>query len=448
VTFKGTLAGTSELLAGNGSGLIREPPRLFARIGGTETVQLDAKPSSLSGNGPFGGGIFWGASADGSKAIFSAPGRLTSNSHAAGQLYRYDTKARSLTNLTPGSIAPELQGVVGASEDETHIYFVAHGALTEEAENAAGEKAKAGADNLYLYQEGKGIRFIGILSVHDEGAWSSAPSTLSARVSPDGNQLAFTSTEAEKLTATNGPESGYDNLLAQGGGCELTGDNTLVGDPHCAEAFLYDAEANQLRCISCNPSGARPAGPARLPTWSNPFEGPRSLSEQGWRLFFESLDVLDPGDRNKKRDVYEFEAAGTGTCNDELSTFDPATDGCLSLISGGRSSDESYLLDVSSDGRDAFFATREALLPGRDANENYDVYDAREGGGFVEPLAPPTCEAEGCKPPPSTPPPPPAPATPSFQGSGNPKPKKPKPKHHGKRHHKQKRSHHRQGAGR
>ena len=419
---------------------------LLARIDDSETIQLDAKvPGEKAG----GKGIFWAASADGKEAIFSAPRKLTPDAKAEGQLYRFDTEARSATDLTPGNIDPEIQGVIGASEDGAYVYFVARGALTGEEETAAGEKAKTGANNLYLYHEGEGLRFIAALSDLDENVWSSAPRTLSARVTPDGHQLAFASIEAEALSATKGvPGSGYDNEVAEGSGCELTIDNVLVNDPRCAEAFIYDADSGELSCVSCSPSGSRPEGPARLPTWSNPFEGPRYLSAQGSRLFFESLDVLSAADRNKKRDVYEFERAGVGSCDAESPGFDPASGGCLFLISSGKSEDESYLLDASADGRDVFLSTRRPLV-GWDTDENYDVYDARVGGGFPEPPQEVICEGEGCLPPVSAPPgPPSSPGTASWVAPGNPVAKhKKKRRRHKTRKHRQRKRHHARAHG-
>ena len=54
------------------------------------------------------------------------------------------------------------------------------------------------------------------------------------------------------------------------------------------------------------PSPALPAtrpgkgrlGPAALPPWSNVYEGPRYLSDDGSRFFFESFDALALGDEN------------------------------------------------------------------------------------------------------------------------------------------------------
>ena len=46
-------------------------------------------------------------------------------------------------------------GVVQTSSDGSHVYYVAQGELTNEA-NANGEKAVAGEDNLYGYDTDTG----------------------------------------------------------------------------------------------------------------------------------------------------------------------------------------------------------------------------------------------------------------------------------------------------
>ena len=190
----------------------------------------------------------------------------------------------------------------------------------------------------------------------------------------------------------------------------------------CPQGFVYDAESKTLSCASCNPSGSRPLGPTLVPGWGNVYEGPRYLSDDGSRFFFETFDPLKFADENGKRDVYEFERPGAGSCSTESGSYDPASGGCHFLISSGRSEDESYFIDASSNGRDAFFSTRSALV-GWDGNENFDIYDAREGGGFPEPSQAPSCQGEGCKPPAS--PPPSISSPPSFEGPGNPPPRKP-----------------------
>jgi hypothetical protein len=249
--------------------------------------------------------------------------------------------------------------------------------------------------------------------------------------------------EAQKL-------AGYDNTLVTSDGrfgageeCRLAAVGTeLTGSTLCPQAFLYDKHSQELTCASCNPSGARPLGPATLPGWTNMAEGPHYLSDDGNRFFFESFDRLLPADESPKRDIYEFERPGTGSCDVANSNFISSSNGCLFLVSGGKSSDESHLIDASADGRDAFFSTR-AKLTGWDANENFDIYDYREGGGFPEPVEEPICRGEACKPAAGTPPSFSAP--PNFEESVTPN-KKPK-KHKHKKKSKANKKHHAKKKG-
>jgi hypothetical protein len=437
VTFKGPLTGTTSLLSANGSALTDVPTQLLVRINGTETVQLDEIPST---HVKAGGGVFWAASTDGSVVYFTDENRLISGSKSGPgepDLYRYEIdkpSASRLSDLTKGPLvtgAGDVRGVVGASDDGSYVYFVAGAVLSGEEENQAGLKAKAGEDNLYVFHEGS-TRFIATLSEEDNKDWESQPKIKTARVSPDGRHLAFLSIEAEAL-------AGYDNTMLEGEHCRFDQINEIfLGSRLCPQAFLYDAESKDLTCASCNPSGSRPLGQTLLLGWSNMYEGPRYLSDDGSRLFFESYDSLVQGDENGKRDVYEFERPGSGDCSDANSNFDPLSGGCHFLVSSGKSQDNSYLVDASSNGRDVFFSTR-AKMVGWDTNDNFDVYDYRQGGGFSEPPLPsvPCAGEESCKPPATLQPPAPAPITPTFTGPGSAK-AKPKPKHHKKKHHKKK----------
>jgi DNA-binding beta-propeller fold protein YncE len=394
---------------------------LFARINGQETIQLDA---NQGGAGPGGKGHFLAATADGEKVLFSDVNKLVGGAKP-GDLYLYDFGAEEgehLRDLTAGPAATETLGVLGTSSDLSRIYFVAKGILSGSQENAAGEKAEAGARNLYLWREGEGSRFIAVLSgENDVSDWggsissptSSEPQVQTARATPDGKYLAFLSSS---------PLTGYDNV----------GQDS--GEP-VSEAYLYDSEADRLICASCNPTGARPHGGTSLPTWRVALQQPRYLSDDGRRLFFETSDGIAPTDVNGKVDVYEFERSGTGSCSSTSPDYSARTDGCISLITTGNSSTDSYLLDASSDGRDVFFSTSQQLLQS-DRDEHFDVYDAREGGGFPEPAEPAPCNGEGCKGPV---PPPPAAEPPGSSILTGPANVRHKPKMH---HHKHKRKHH------
>ena len=394
------------------------PTQLYARIDGAETIQLDLKqPSGAAA----GNGVFRGASADGSVVYFTDVEKLISGAKAENgkpDLYRYQIGRKNpLTDLTIGAAPGDVKGVVGISEEGSYVYFVAGAVLSEEP-NKAGQKAEAGKNNLYLYHEGATTFIAGLAAPEDQGDWAASPRELSARVSPDGRHLAFLSIEAENLV-------GYDNTIAVGEHCQPLLDErvTLRDNPLCPQAFLYAADSGELSCASCNPSGARPLGPTLLPGWTNNTEGPRFLTDDGSRLFFQSFDKLAQADENDNSDVYEFERPGRGSCSEAVPQFDPASGGCRFLLSSGKSGDETYLVDASSDGRDVFISTR-AQLVGWDVNENFDVYDFREGGGFPEPSPPPPgcISGESCKLPPVSPAQPTSPATQTFTSPGNPRP--------------------------
>ena len=371
------LAAQSAAISANGSRVYfteLEDGALYLREAGGPTKLL---PESVAG-----GASFQTASADGSLAFFTR----------AGTLYRYVAQAETSEPLATG-----VQGVLGASENGSYLYY----------ETAAG---------LFLWREGAGSTKIAAKGAASD--WP--PSTGTARVSPDGAHLAFLS--AASLT-------GYDNT------------DQSTGQPD-DEVYLYQAPAGggggTLTCASCNPTGERPLGPSTIPGAVANGEGPeatdsyepRDLSEAGSRLFFDSSDALVPHDTNVEPDVYEWEAAGAGTCQH------PA--GCISLISDGQSGEPSEFIDASATGRDAFFLTADSLV-GSDPG-SYDLYDAREGGGFPAPSPPIACEGDSCQSLPS-PPEDPTPGT-LLPGPGNPpvhfpeahSPKKP----HKKKHHKKK----------
>jgi DNA-binding beta-propeller fold protein YncE len=373
--------------------------RLFARLDGTRTVELDA---AQGGAGPNGGGTFLTASTNGSRVFFSDPNPLvpgaSQGAHfgTGGDLYEFDFATGELTDLTApaGGEPSEVLGLVGASEDGSYVYFVAEGALRP--------GATAGGANLYLDHDGSLSLIARLSSSEDSKDWISLREQT-ATVSSDGKHLAFVSTE---------PLTGYDNELAGGGPCRLGIEGHPEGSADCDEVYLFDVEGDRLSCASCNPTGANPIGPIKsttgtkasqlsvVPGWATPFEQPRYLSADGSRLFFLSEEGLVPTDTNGEQDVYEFERPG-GVAGDDCSTasptYVPRSAGCLSLISSGRSAAGSYLLDASADGEDVFISTNQALTSG-DEDGSYDIYDARVGGSSSPPAprAVP-CSAEGCR---------------------------------------------------
>jgi hypothetical protein len=397
------------------------------------TVQIDAAEAKCVAEArcKSGEGLFWTASADGSKVFFTDCNRLTADSTAVPgsgcihedqreelkaegeDLYEYEIGTGRLTDLTVDdnagdSLGADVQGVIGASEDGSYVYFVANGVLASTA-NAEGMTPTSGQPNLYVRHE-SATRFIATLASSDNevpsyygnwasrGDWRLPLGNRLAEVTPDGGAVVFEST----LRLTK-----YDNQGPNG--------NPL------REVFVYDARHERISCASCNPSGASPSlavseTSSDLPISSQSTAGymQRWISDDGSRVFFQTDQPLVPEDTNGKEDVYEWERNGTGSC--AAVAAGEREEGCVYLLSGGQTNDSSFLADASASGDDVFFTSRGQLTP-QAGDQNVAMYDARVGGGFPEITT--ACTGTGCQ---GVPPAPPIFATPSsatYNGVGN-----------------------------
>ena len=380
------------------------------------TVPVSEAGEALSGTTA---SQFWAAAADGSAAYFTT-GSLGNGS---ADLYRY-TAADEGTQL----VAADVFGFMGASNDAKRVYFASGEVIAGAGQNSEGAEAEAGEPNLYLYDAGTDShRFVATLTGDDvkqlplgrkqSSATALEPIFRSSRVAENGLSAAFMSAA---------PITGYDNTDAKS--------TVPCGEPGgiCdTEVFVYDAGTEELVCASCNPSGGRPAGrninaaepphpfwiAARLTVWETTLKAPELLSADGNRLFFESQDPLVARDTNARLDVYQWERAGRGGCEEDDPTFSFQNQGCIDLISSGKSLRDSLFVDASPDGDDVFFNTLSGLV-----SQDYgllDIYDARVGGGLPAPPPPEReCEGESCQNPPSSPDFG-APATATYQGPGD-----------------------------
>lgn len=360
-----------------------------------------------------GGGVFQFASQDGDRVFFTSDRKLTQHSNAeAGKpdLYEFRVATRKVIDLTEGPSAANVRGVSGGSDDGTHLYFVARGVLTGSENNAQGELAQTGEPNLYLVRDGE-LTYVATLSPWISGVnftggrdrdawWEPGIGILLTAWSPSGRYLAFGSVK---------PLTGFDNTPPQPELCE-TEDGGLSP---CRELFVYDAETEELSCVSCDPGGAKPVGHTELLArrefdhGSTPRYFPRAVLDSG-QVFFETRNSLIPRDVNGAQDVYEYRS------------------GNLNLISSGMNQSGSVFVDASPDGSDVFFISPEALVRSDGDGGAATVYDARVDGGFAEPPLPPEpCgNAESCRS--AGPPAPPAvaqPSTSSFFGQGNIRPR-------------------------
>jgi hypothetical protein len=394
---------------------------LYDRLDGVSTVEVSApapgaEPADCETADRIcdpGSARFWAASDDGSFVYFTSKAALTKESNtgpeeasgeedAGNDLYRYDGETGVLTDLTVDTgdaNGASVLGVVGSSGDGSYVYFVAEGDL--------GGDAESGKPNLYVWHgtdAGQGtVTYIatlraptskeaedieamaaGAFEYHSDIAdWTSRPTESQAYMTPDGRHLAFMS--VERLT-------GYDN------------EDQVTGEAD-HEVFEYSAETGRLVCSSCDAGDVRPLGSAFIGAKlgervSSPFHQPRSLSDDGSRLFFSSPDQLVSGISGGSTRVFEYE------------------DGAVELISGTESGGGAVFLDASASGDDVFFATRERLVQG-DTDELVDVYDARVDGGLAEPPALMPCQGGACREALTLPPLVSAPASASFAGAGN-----------------------------
>jgi hypothetical protein len=449
------------------------------------TVQLDA----TEGPGPSGGGLFWTATPDGSKVFFTDCSQLTKNATAVStggceresveegnfalkhrllmgnDLYEYNfdaTEGKRLTDLTAdpsaGPLHADVQGVVGASQDGSYVYFVAGGALApgaeprtcrepeeEEQEKRAKEEPISEQEklrlqgeerqerighlpagrgcNVYLEHTGEPLRLIATLAAEDNhleritgpatlrlGAWQPELGSRTAEVTSSGRELVFESTQ--QLT-------GYDNsLLVEEGG--------EASDERGGEVFVYDAAAGatgRLVCASCDPSNAVPSpevlgtstvgGGTYLPVSMIATSMRRWISEDGSRVFFDTSQPLVSQDTNGRQDVYEWEREGTPGCPSATSHWG----GCVFLLSDGSSPDNSYFIDADTTGDSVFFIHRGGLGQAVSAEGKVNVFDARVGGGFPQTSL--ACAGAACQGVPNAAPMFGTPASATIGGTGN-----------------------------
>ena len=333
--------------------------QLYARIGqpGAQTTVNVAGTSGCAASDSCNvtvAPVYQGASADGSRVFFTTGGELDlcGLPGDGGQQPVAAKKVDPCPELVPVSGAgAEVQSIAGISEDGSHVYFVAKGVLAGN-EDADKETAKAGADNLYVYERD---------AAHPAGALAfiaalPSASLAEAQVTPDGEFLVFTSAG------------------------DLTPDDTSS----VAQAFRYDARTGELVRVSAGQGGFDDNGntsvnAAKLAAYN-------TVSADGSYVVFQSKEALTNQVSQVSaplNNVYEWH------------------EGVVSLLSSGVNFAENAfsrtaLAGIGSSGGDVFFVTPARLVPG-DSDELPDLYDARIDGGFPAPPARPSCAGEACQ---------------------------------------------------
>jgi hypothetical protein len=364
-------------------------------------VAVSGGPGAPGGTTPYTV-TFTGDFAGANVAELSADGTLLSGGAATATVATTEP-VDNLTYLSkdeePGDVPniADVRGVIGASDDGRYVYFASQGQLVEGA-----PPLDLGA-GIYLWHDGE-LSYVGEYPEATPGelipGLAQQVSVLQqSRVTPDGRHLLFGSITGEGLLSAHGGVD-YDH-----GSCPSA-------SKECRELYAYSADTDELRCASCIPSGA-PAtvdatGPIRANSGASGTSEYRNhpLTDDGRFVFFSTREALVPEDLNGRSDAYVYDTQSETP----------------HLLSSGTEPTDSYFLDASGDGKDAFFVTNEKLSAW-DVDQGYDVYDARIGGGFPEPApAPPSCQGDACQPTPLSLNDP-TPASSSFNGAGDPKPR-------------------------
>jgi hypothetical protein len=313
---------------------------LYVRLNGSETKLISASQRSSDPPGTAGGGEFTGASSDGNVVFFLSANLTDDSPPGDPTLYRYVLSSNTLTRMG-GVEGPD--SFMQASADGAYAYF--------KTRHDLGDGATPGVFNFYVWHGGT-LRRIATLDADSSQLFTSF------RVSLNGRYLALASVGA------------------------LTGSGATSTAPGHQEVYRYDAEADQLTCVSCPVNGASPTSDAGLSSSSPEFSHhyPKNVTNDG-RVFFDTGERLAAADTNKVSDVYEYDGEQP------------------KLISSGTGSAPSLFLDASLDARDVFFITKDQLV-GIDTDTQADVYDARIGGGFASQNPPPPreeCIRDDCK---------------------------------------------------
>ncbi|HEY1687515.1 MAG TPA: hypothetical protein VGF95_01490 [Solirubrobacteraceae bacterium] len=350
------------------------PSQLYVRktaADGAQSTALVSRDTLLpeAGGEPAGapvgvkGGRPFYATPDGSHAFFESTEQLTSDAPGNGDVkeYEFDTETDTLSYL-PGVADYSAEApveILGSSSSGSNFIYVRQGELE-------------------LWNDGQIVEIAPFHGSANEGLM---------RATPDGEVYVFQS--ASPFTALH-----FNN-----------------GNGAYSEVYRYETAGNELSCVSCPPASTAPSGNASLShafgssnlgnTLGGISPGNHGISEDGGRVFFDTPDPLVVQDTNGVRDAYEWE------------------DGEIHLISTGVSPSESFFGDNSASGNDVFFSTSEGLAPG-DADEAYDVYDARvprPGDQGTSTAVP--CEGSVCQGQPGSPQLLQAPASEVFNGAGN-----------------------------
>lgn len=401
---------------GGGENVPLKPSIVFVRVDGERTLEVsaplavDCRAGAPCASAAQARAVFDGANETGSCAFFMTTQPLvTGDTDSGNDLYVTrighpgesgsvcapdvgGTAGVEVTSLAQVSRGPntgeaaDVQGVVAVSPDGSRVYFIAHGTLSE-GPNVEGRTPVRGADNLYVDETGTG-----------------KPPVFVAELCSGPGESGEVSDAQCPSDLTHGTGGRNDNVLWSGAGERQTaGDGRFLlfstydqlspGDTDAArDVYRYDALTGRLDRVSIGEAGHDTNGndsafdaaitqeeASNANSVNKGHANFRAISENGSRVVFTTAEPLSPDATNGLENVYEWH-------------IEPGwSEGRVSLISTGHSTQRANEVLMSASGRDVFFITSEGLVSG-DTDGAPDVYDARLGGGFPEPAV----EREPC----------------------------------------------------
>jgi hypothetical protein len=371
-----------------------EPSHLYARVNGTETVDLGAYK-------------FIAANPQGTRVL------LEKRIGEARELFLYTTESGVAKPLEGLALQGEPHFI--ASEDLSTLYIRTAQQLTPEAPATVEFRS-----DMYRYDIlDETLRFV-VQTANPDGE-----EVGGSYVTPDGRYFYFSVPSVEGVLG---------GAIVPGAGVSKGVHGEEMGPT--AQVFRYDSAEDVIQCMSCaSPSDSEPKLNANFAAGLGPLSINGGLpsrtvvSANGDFAFFETPAALVPEDvdgevtpigepkvelfsneYSPSSDVYEWRKDGVDGC--------AQLQGCLALITSGQGGYLNLLIGATPDGSNVFIYTASQLVA-QDDDSAGDIYDVRVDGGFPPPAPRPTeCEGAEC----STPASAPVDATPSsstYHGGGN-----------------------------
>jgi hypothetical protein len=406
------------------------------------------QPIAMAGRGA----AFEGASADGRVVYFRTNAPLTPDDPNGGSgteasddswdLYRYELPASLSADPGAGTLTRISGGPTGTADPNTNC-------TVDQGTACAGGEGGRGAAARYVSDDGQRVYFTTNAPI--PGAANDSPDNV-----PDGPvDSATTSSGFRNLYLYDAAQSGSDRWkfvtripvpadaeasggnalfdscasygvgpvvgrdfavttkvhVPSGGSCvrgssdgawlvfQTAGALTVDDEDDAVDVYVYDAAGDALHRVSAPPAGQEPYPCSTLESCNADlgFEDVQQVasvtgldSVRHWNVsddgevFFETRLSLVGEDANGSHyDTYMWRA------------------GELSLISPGDSAHHAFYSGNSEDGDDVFFWTSQRIDPREIDDADFDIYDARVGGGFPPPPPPPgpgcSALADGCQ---------------------------------------------------